>query len=384
MKGSIVLLVCLAWVACGKVEKVSPPEISHELQEEMETWLAAEGRPPADYVLELFEDHDVVVLGENHLIRHDVELVHQLLERLHEVDVNVFAMEFARRSDQARIDSLLSAADWDETTAREIIFRMFMPWGLREYVDILKIAWQVKREGCELRVIGVNNTLDYSHFQKEADWNDDEVWKLVLGDQTEADWAAAILEEVDMGEKVLVYSGINHAFTGFKQPRVINGSFVSYSRVRMGYKLRDELGERAVTVFLHSPWNGAEGYDAKTVHPGAGRLDAFMLSRAAAPFPVGFNLADSPLAGLPIEDAVYMHGHEPFSVDKFCDGWIYTKPIAENEPVRYIEGWIHEGNAAEARATAMNPRWRDDSVDSLNIGCKSYLQDFERVHGHLR
>jgi hypothetical protein len=32
----------------------------------------------------------------------------------------------------------------------------------------------------------------------------------------------------------------------------------------------------------------------------------------------------------------------------------------------------------------MNPRWRDDSVDSLNIGCKSYLQDFERVHGHLR
>ena len=68
----------------------------------------------------------------------------------------------------------------------------------------------------------------------------------------------------------------------------------------------------------------------------------------------------------------------------FCGGWIYTQPLSEYEPVTYIEGWIHEGNAERARAVAMNPHWYDFDVDVFNGDCKSYQDDFERFFGYLR
>ena len=109
-----------------------------------------------------------------------------------------------------------------------------------------------------------------------------------------------------------------------------------------------------------------------------------MLAREGGAFPVGFDVAGSPLADLPIEDAVYKHGHEPFALAEFCDGWVYTKPVSQYEPVTYIEDWINEDNVVRARATAMNPRWRDDSVEQLTEGCRSYLDNFRRFFGHLR
>ena len=81
---------------------------------------------------------------------------------------------------------------------------------------------------------------------------------------------------------------------------------------------------------------------------------------------------------------VYKHGHEPFTLDKFCDGWIYTNPLSEYEPVAYIEDWINEDNLDAARANAMNPRWRELSVEQLNKGCLSYLDDHRRFYGRLR
>ncbi len=384
MKWIPIVLAFFTLSACSGGERTDPPALSAELQAELESWLAEYGKPPADFVLGLFDKHDVVVLGEQHTIRHDPLFVQELLGRLHEAEVDVFAMEFARRSDQTLIDSLMAAPEWDEDLAREIQFRMFMPWGYREYLDILKAAWRVNGDGHPLRLIGVNNTLDYSHFESEADWNDDEIWKRVLGNQTEADWAEAVLAQVRAGEKVLVYSGINHAFTGFRQPRVEKGEYAGESRQRMGYVLREALGARAITVYLHAPWNGAGGYSDTMVHPAGGRLDAFMLNREDGPFAVGFETAASPLAHLPVEDAVYMHGRAGFCMADFADGWIYRKPVGEFEPVTYIEDWIHGGNVDEARSVAMNPIWRDFDVRQFNRGCQSYLEDFERYYGHLR
>ncbi|GBE29787.1 hypothetical protein BMS3Bbin04_00810 [bacterium BMS3Bbin04] len=73
-----------------------------------------------------------------------------------------------------------------------------------------------------------------------------------------------------------------------------------------------------------------------------------------------------------------------FTIADFCDGWIYTKPVSEYEPVTYIEGWINEDNLDAARANAMNPYWRTLDVSALNDGCRSYMQDFKRFYGKLK
>jgi hypothetical protein len=365
-----------------------PPAISAGLHGELEDWLSQNGKPPTEYVLGAFDNHDVVILGEQHRILHDVLFVQSMLAPMHAAGVRVFATEFGRRADQALIDSLVTSAEWDEDLGREILFRQFMPWGYREYLDILKAAWRVNRDRPEgtppLRVLGLNNALDYSHFKQESDWDDPEIWKLVTGDQTEADWAEPVLEAVRARDKVLIHCGIHHGFTGYRQPRVIDGEFVEWGRVRLGNHLRDALGERAITIFLHAPWNTRAGYNEVHVHPAGGRLDAFMLAREDGPYTVGFDVAGSPLASLPIENAVYARGYAPFTISDFCDGWIYTKPISEYEPVGYIDGWINESNVERARAVAMNPRWRTHSVEQLNRGCESYKQDFETFFGKLR
>jgi hypothetical protein len=154
--------------------------------------------------------------------------------------------------------------------------------------------------------------------------------------------------------------------------------------MRFGNHLREALGEKAVTVYLHAPWNTAAGYTPDFVHPAGGRLDAFMLAREGGSFAVGFDVAGSPLADLPIDDTVYKHGYAPFTLATFCDGWVYTKPVSQFEPVTYIDDWINDGNVARARATAMNPRWRKYSVNQMTDGCRSYLDDFRRFYGHLR
>lgn len=389
----IVDWVCLLAAAfvfsgCSGSDLVDPPSISADLQTRLDAWFAEHGRPPGDYMVGLFEDHDVVLLGEQHRFRHDELFVRELIPRLHAEGVNVLATEFARREDQALVDSLVMSLEWNEDLGREILFRQFMPWGYREYLDVFKAAWSLNRDRPAgtppFKVLGLNNTLDYSHFKSEADWNDAEVWKLVAGDQTEADWAVPVLAAVERGQKVLAHCGIHHAFTGFRQPRVVDGAFTEYGRIRLGNHLRDVLGERAITVYLHAPWNTISGYDAEFTHPADGRLDAFMLTREDGPFEVGFDVAASPLAELPIKNAVYKHGHDPFTLATFCDGWVYTQPLSEYEPVTFIENWIHEGNVDRARTNAMNPRWRDFSVAQFNEGCQSYVAEHLRLYGRLR
>ena len=74
----------------------------------LSNYLLNEGKPPLDYILEKFEDHDIVLLGEMHYIRQQVELYHRLIPLLPDHGITIVATEFGRRADQALIDELLS------------------------------------------------------------------------------------------------------------------------------------------------------------------------------------------------------------------------------------------------------------------------------------
>jgi hypothetical protein len=392
---SLCMIALTVLLACdgGGVDEtahpiVDPAPIPDGLLSDLETWLAEHGKPPVEYVRDLFVRHDVVLLGEQHRILHDLHFVHELLPVLHEAGVRGVATEFARRVDQHLLDSLVVAPEWDERLAREILFRQLPVWGYREYVDVFKVAWRINLDlppgERPLRMIALNHSYDYSHIRTEADRDDPEVWSRVRGEQTEADWARPVIAAVEAGEKVLAHCGIHHAFSRYRQPRVENGRFLGWGVLRFGQALHEALGDRVVTVYLHAPWNTAAGYDPEFVHPAGGRLDAFMLARDGGPFAVGFDTGTSPLSALPIENAVYGHGYDRFTIADFCDGWIYTKPVGEFEVVHYIDDFVNEDNIEWARANSINPRMRSLSIEDYNDACRSYRRDFERFFGHLR
>ena len=335
----------------------------------------------------LFADHDVVFLGEVHRVKHQVRFVPSLFEPLYQAGIRTLATEFGRREDQARIDSLLAAPVWHEDLARAIVFDQYVWWGYQEYVDVYRGAWELDRNlpagEPPFRILGVNDSPDWSQVRKPEDRDDSAIMAKVWRGGSEEHWARVILEQVAAGEKVLVYSGMHHAFSEYRQPVVPGGEFKRFDDSRMGNYAYRALGKRAVTVFMHGPWSGPGGYDAAMVHPADGVIDALMLGRAGGPRAVGFDLRGSPFGALEPEHCVYRHGYPGFRLADFCDGWIYWKPISEYEGATPIAGWITRENLERARSQTPNPSSRDLSVEEFNSAI-ARSADARRLFGRLR
>lgn len=379
-------LVLLPGCSTGDSEPIAPPEADSALLAKLEAWLEVEGTTPESYVTGLFADHDVVFLGEQHRVKHDALLVQSLIEPLYETGVRVLATEFGRREDQPLIDSLLSAPEWNEALAREIVFRQFVWWGYREYVDIYRSAWMVNHglpEGApRFRILGLNDSPDWSFVTTSGDRDDPEIMKQVWRGGGEEHWADVILTAVRAGEKVAVHCGIHHAFTEYRQPIVVGGEFRRFdSSPRCGNHVFAALGKRAVTVFLHAPWNGRHGYDSAMLHPADGIIDALMF--AIGPRPVGFDIDVGPFGELRVSDAVYRNGYDGFTLADFCDGWIYTRAISEYDGVTPIPDWVSDANLERAREQCGNPSFREAPAEEFNKGI-SRDAEIRRRWGHLR
>ncbi len=386
---AVILVIALLSVpahALGAETPQDPPSPAASLQTSLEAWLAKNGEPPEQYIVELFSDHDVVFLGEQHRVKHDVVFVQSIVEPIYKASVRVLALEFARREDQQLIDWLLARKEWDDALAREIVFRNFVWWGYREYVDIFKAAWalnqRIPKGQPPFRILGIGDSPDWSLIKTKADRDNPEVKKRVWRGGGEELWAATILDAVRSGEKVLVYCGIHHAFTEYRQPIVMDGKFIRFDGdLRAGNHVFNSLGKRAVTVFLHAPWKGFDGYDSTMRHPADGIIDALMLS--VGPRPVAFNLNPGPFGQLRIDDAVYRHGYGDFRLGQYCDGWIYTKPISTFEGVAPIPDWINSDNLDRARLQSPNPAYRHATAQEFNDGI-ARSADISRRWGFLR
>jgi len=75
----------------------------------MQDYLRQNGRPPADYLLSKLYDYRIVIVGESHWQRSDVELIGGIAQELRRRNV-ALAMEFFLASSQVDIDALLSIA----------------------------------------------------------------------------------------------------------------------------------------------------------------------------------------------------------------------------------------------------------------------------------
>lgn len=348
------------------VALVEPPALDPTFKTKLAAWLKENGRTPIEYVTNLFSNHDVVFLGEFHRIRHDPLLVHSLLKPLYDSGVRTLAIEFGRREDQKLIDSLITAPEWNEKLGREIVFRFGVYWGYREYVDIYKAAWKLNHnlpaKSPRFRILGLNDSLDWSPVKSRADLDNPEIMSRVWKGADEWYWAQVITEAVRSGQKVLVYSGFHHAFTAYHQPIVINGAFIRFAYNRCGNYVSNVLGQQTITIYLHAPWD--VGDESAYCHPADGVIDALML--AEGPRPVGFNLKGGPFGELRVKNGLYRYGYTDFKLEDFCDGWIYTKPISEYEGVTPIPGWINADNLATAQEQFPNPDFRSATADEIN------------------
>lgn len=200
---------------------------------------------PRDYVLVKAKEYPVVILGEGHWIRHDVEFVRDLLPDLARERITLVT-ELLPADRQESIDRLIASQTWDPVQAMAIM--RSMAWPYREYLEILHRAWSVNRRDEELsvRVVAAG---------PPSDWR-------ARGIDYDAFMADRVLEIVEQGGRVLFYTGLHHGFTRYYQPELTLSGTARAFMDRAGNILRRRLGERVFLITLHRPfWCGNEPWD---------------------------------------------------------------------------------------------------------------------------
>jgi hypothetical protein len=195
---------------------------------------------------------------------------------------------------------------------------------------------------------------------------DPEKRKLVSGNCGEHLWARVIMDEAVLkGEKILVYSGMHHAFTKYKQPLVDNDNFMGFNDQRVGNFTFNDIGDRTITILLHTVWASVKGYEFMPYVPAAdGAVDRSM---AATNHPIiGFDIIGTPFERTTGITSIYSRGYNDFSLATICDGYIYLRPLAQFTGVTPISDFINNENIELARSHSPNLQFRRASIEQFN------------------
>jgi hypothetical protein len=363
------IVICLQPQQKGK-DPYALPELCPALKNELFGYIVAAYQTPEEYLISKFTEHDIVFIGEFHRIKQNVLLMQNLIPKLHEHGIYNLGMEFARYEDQSLIDSLITSESYDESLALTLLFNQSPFWGFQEYADIFRAAWEInmdlKDDEQPFRIVGLNVKADWSHVTCAEDRENPEVMKRVwLEGNSDEFMAATIIKEfVDTHEKALIYTGVHHAFTEYKQSRINAetleplGSFED----RAGNLVYSRIGKKAITVIIHAPWINERGYAFPSVYPVDGMIDALLASLPVFYRNVGFDVKTSPFGSLPAKNTMYKYGYNNFSLSDFCDGYICQCAISEYTGVTPIEHFITEENLSQAKLQSPNPEFKADSI----------------------
>lgn len=264
--------------------------------------------PPEKYLAEAVRAHDVVILGEPHRISEHYRFLAGALAEARKAGADCLAMELFSLPSQGDIDELMRLPRFDPALARSIVLRAFPGFFYKELALVLEKAWEVNRKSGRFDV-------------------------LALGGGRDAGMAALVAARAGKGEKVLVYSGMHHAFSGYYQPgpaQLLGKRY--YSRdSRMGQYLRNAHRLDTFTVALHTAvpkkWFLSGGfflYRKPYVFPFSGVLDQVLPVHGAG---AGFDTSMAGLAGLADDFSYYSAGYSPLKLKDYADGYIWLGPL---------------------------------------------------------
>ncbi|MDD3771881.1 MAG: ChaN family lipoprotein [Weeksellaceae bacterium] len=346
---------------------------------------------PEHYVIEKFKNHQVIFIGENHYIKEQVELIKNLIPELYENGIYNLGTEFIRYSDTEKMNKLLTDSIYNEELVRDISFNSLWHWGYQEYLDIYKTVWELNQKlpknAPKFRIFGIEEDIDFSYVQSEEDFDNPEVMRKVFKssydfEESEGFSAFVIQKEIlDKNEKALIYSGIHHAFTEYYQPRydiekkIFGGS---YEKERMGNLIKNKLGDKTMTIFIHGPWYDKNGYKMQIL-PIDGVLDSlFSLPEYQEYYPFGMDTRGTSLGDLKGKTSVYQYGYPNFTLKDFCDGYIFLKPINDYTTVTPIADFVKPENVEYIKQQEFNYRNTDLTAQDFNDTIKAQLKVYQK------
>lgn len=334
-----------------------------EVKKNLEDYLNIHWKSPESYVIDKFSEHDIVIIGEVYKVKHDVELIHHLIPFLYKKGIYNLGIEFGSYEYQNKVDELINGKVYDENLARWIFFKNNPTWGYKEYIDIYREAWKLNsslpEKAPKFRVVNLGYGPAWNEITEE-EWNSADretimkkVWK--FGNYDEYMAQVVSKEFIEKEQKALIYCGMHHAFTGYRQPNYgykdYQVAFRSFEENRMGQILYRKLEKKIFSICLHYPWASKMEQDdiSKSVYPVNGIIDLVMMGLRDKR--VGFDLAGTPMGELPDSSSCYSVGYENFTLENFCDGYIFQKNFKDYEGCTVDENFVTDKNLQEVIGT---------------------------------
>lgn len=365
------LALCILLLGCDTSQK------SNSNENDLVNYLENNWQSPEEYVIKKFEDHDYVFIGEYHRIKHDVDLILRLIPLLQENGINTLGIEFGNYEDQHLVDSLLELPYFDRSLARQIIFNCTYFWGYTEYIDIYRVAWEVNHaENADLKnkFRVVNLSALYNPCEEGG------AWSKINPDIFMAD--VIFKEIINKNEKALIYSGCRHAFTKYHQPLYDfeNDTLFGFNNTRMGNVIYDSLKDKVFNIYLHAAWTSDKGWNEKSVLPVNGVIDSIMSIFNNKP--VGFDVINSPFGKLTSNNSYYALGYPNFTLDQFCDGYIFQNSFKNYMPITMEDDFITLENLPRVKKNMECFGHEKAYIDSLTVeNAKEFF--FEDIRWHF-
>jgi len=353
--------------------EIYPPASSPKTTEPLKEWVENRPQAPEDYVASLFRDHDVVFLGEQYKIRQFPQFVQALIPALYKSGVHDLGVEYALASDQAAIDSLLTAPSYDEKKAREITFHWVATWGFAEYVDIYKAAWTfnhgLPQDAPPFRIVGLSPFQDWTVVQTDKDLEKTEIIKKVYAAGVPDVFMAETIQKeiVSKGRKAAVYCNVQHAFTRYRSKEYeknLKDKGMDPTK-RTGNIVYDRIGSRAFTAYLHAPWPDKTN-QAGMNWAADGAIDTLLSQLKPEKQRFGVSTSGTPFGRLPVKSGSYTYGYDKLTLEDLCDGYVVLGPVPGLEVVTPLPDFITQDNFDQAVKYFPGPKEKDLTLAKYN------------------
>lgn len=352
-----------------------------KVQDEARLFIEKEGRKPSDYLISKFNKANVVLLAEDHAVKENLNFVKSLIPILYKNNITL-GMEFGAYEDQNRLDSLITAPEYDEKVARQIMFNYNTKWAISEYMELYKAAWKLNKSlgnnERKFKILNVSYRYNWTNFSGARS---PENMQIVFPKGNTEDFRYKIIEQeiLDKNQKILVLTGTIHAFTFYQFPHYdyTSPGFVRFESRMLGNLLYSKYGDKITSIVLHQPFPNKLNHQPALVSPANGDVEKIISCLGNKQ--VGFDLKGTS-AGKLIDSSYYSMGYRNFKLENLFDGYIFLSPIKNLHSCNLDYQFVVNENFKEAVINFPDPDWqpRPDNLEEYWNLVKEYTNITKR------
>jgi hypothetical protein len=249
-----VLLLALGYIAFNTPFSSSVRVLSKDELRAYTNYLNTHISDPQEFVADKFDTHDVVLLGEMHWKKQDVEFVRRLIPFLyHAKGVTAFAWEFGASEFQSEADALVNSPEFSRDNAIAFMRKSNFSWNFEEYLNIIQTIWEVNHSVPEGQPKIRFLQLGSEHNPRRMESPDPAIRRQARLNAAYDEKMGSIIETEVLRKhaKALWYSGLHHAFTHYTQPLFL---FLKPHDIRGGTYLFQRYPDKIYLIQLSQPF----------------------------------------------------------------------------------------------------------------------------------